>query len=102
MLRPGHNGGADSDALARPVSTTIPSPLASWAAAGRYLSLVDPGLSRDKQVREYPNRPRHWRRPRYRPRHRPSLAQSGWRAYGGVRTDVAAKELAEESEATPP
>jgi NAD(P)-dependent dehydrogenase (short-subunit alcohol dehydrogenase family) len=26
------------------------------------------------------------------------LAQSGWRVYGGVRTDVAAKVLAEESE----
>ncbi len=30
------------------------------------------------------------------------LARSGWRVYGGVRTDVAAKELAEESELITP
>ena len=30
------------------------------------------------------------------------LAQSGWRVYGGVRTDVAAKELAEESDLITP
>jgi len=30
------------------------------------------------------------------------LAESGWRVYGGVRTDVAAKELAEESELITP
>jgi NAD(P)-dependent dehydrogenase (short-subunit alcohol dehydrogenase family) len=30
------------------------------------------------------------------------LAQSGWRVYGGVRTDVAAKELAEEHKAITP
>ena len=30
------------------------------------------------------------------------LAHSGWRVYGGVRTDVAAKELAEESDLITP
>ena len=53
-------------------------------------------------MREHPNRPRHRRRPRYRPRHHLRLARSGWRVYGGVRTDVAAKELAGESELITP
>ena len=55
-----------------------------------------------RSVHEPPNRPCHQRESGHRPRHRRTHGPLGWRMYGGLRNDVAAKELAAESEPITP